>query len=430
MAERAGRLRARDDLVDWLSEWWCGQLLAQPERAAEFLAQVPASGFTHPLVQRVVDQIRAWEAAGRAWVFTDVMQAVPEAAAPLMGWMHDAVLYTDDASRLSAATVQELRRQQVRWALQDIARQVDTAEGDPIAVAEQAWTTATTTWHHTAQDVVEPAAAADLFAQWAQARADPSRTPVLPTPWPYLNRIGGGLGPEEFVLIAARTSVGKTAMLLQLATHIAERGQPLLFCSYEMGIAECLGRVVAQRWEVDQYRLQHGTLDAEGWDRVVTAWGTLADWPWFWMPDSATWRLEELAAAAQQLQRTHGLAAVFVDYLELVPLPGRQGLPQELGELANGLKALARRLHVPVVAAQQLSRDSEREGRVPELRHLRWSAGLEQAADKVWVLGRDPEDSEDRWRWCWVLKHRNGPRGEVRLAWEGPILRLREIARA
>ena len=255
----------------------------------------------------------------------------------------------------------------------------------------------------------------------------------LATGFTELDRMTSGLQKGELIIIAARPSMGKTALAINIAQNAAIRGQATVAVfSLEMSKESLLRRMLASQAWVDQRKLQTGFLGREDHDKLQNALGQLVEARLF-IDDSAGISLAEMRAKARRLkQNAGGLDLIVVDYLQLmsatVPSSGRRNYEnrtQEVSAISRGLKALAKELDVPVVALSQLSRASERRGedKRPLLSDLRESGSIEQDADVVAFIhreayyNRDEEMSEkDRAKSeIIVAKQRNGPTGTVHL---------------
>jgi replicative DNA helicase len=255
----------------------------------------------------------------------------------------------------------------------------------------------------------------------------------LATGFTELDRMTSGLQKGELIIIAARPSMGKTALAINIAQNAAIRGQATVAVfSLEMSKESLLRRMLASEAWVDQRKLQTGFLGREDHDKLQNALSQLVEAHLF-IDDSAGISLAEMRAKARRLkQNAGGLDLIVVDYLQLmsatVPSSGRKNYEnrtQEVSAISRGLKALSKELNVPVVALSQLSRASERRGedKRPLLSDLRESGSIEQDADVVAFIhreayyNRDEEMSEkDRAKSeIIVAKQRNGPTGTVHL---------------
>ncbi len=241
----------------------------------------------------------------------------------------------------------------------------------------------------------------------------------LATPFPKLNSYTSGLQPSDFVIIAGRPSMGKTAFALNIARHAAVQDRKrVLFLSLEMSKEQLVQRLLCADAKVDSHKVRTGYLDPRDWTRLTNAAGRLAEAP-IYIDDSPTLTVLEARAKARRMKVEHGLDLVMIDYLQLMRGRAQENRQQEISEISRSLKALAKEIAVPVVALSQLSRAVEaREKKKPQLSDLRESGALEQDADLILFLYR-PErygfQSEEGDRVAEVIigKQRNGPTGEV-----------------
>ena len=242
--------------------------------------------------------------------------------------------------------------------------------------------------------------------------------------------ITGGLHDSELVILAARPSMGKTALALNMVEHIAidERGpaKPVLFVSLEMSAMELGDRLLCSRARVNSHRLRNGTITGEESRKLVETAADVSRAPLF-IDDSPSRNMTEIAATARRLKRRENLALVVIDYLQLIEADNARDPRQEqVARIARRLKGLARELSVPVLCLAQLNRQVEatRDNR-PQLSHLRESGAIEQDADVVMFIHREEyyqTNDEDRERVkgqadLMIKKQRNGPTGDVKLTW-------------
>ncbi|MBX6773442.1 MAG: AAA family ATPase [Chloroflexi bacterium] len=254
----------------------------------------------------------------------------------------------------------------------------------------------------------------------------------IPTGITAVDRLldGGGLLPQQYAIVAARPGVGKTSLLLDIAANIAPT-RPVLICSLEMSTPQLVRRLLAGTAGIPLGRLQHGMSDLDR--RLAHAClQEIAHWS-LWI-DASSLTLGEIRREAQRVRRQcHEPPVVIVDYLQLVALDRnvdrRRNRNEELEQISHGLKALAKELNTPVVALSQLTRDSARAGREPELFDLRDSGAIEQDADLVlmlWTEG-DQRAGELREVQVKVAKQRNGPLGRTRLLFNGELTTFRRV---
>jgi replicative DNA helicase len=255
----------------------------------------------------------------------------------------------------------------------------------------------------------------------------------LATDFTELDRMTSGLQKDELIIIAARPSMGKTAFAINSAQNAAVNHNAIVAVfSLEMSKESLLRRMLASQAWVDQRKLQTGFLGREDHAKLQNALGQLVESRMF-IDDSAGISLAEMRAKARRLKQTHGgLDLIVVDYLQLmsatVPSSGKKNYEnrtQEVSAISRGLKALAKELHVPVVALSQLSRASERRGddKRPMLSDLRESGSIEQDADVVAFIHREAyynrteelSDADKAKSEIIIAKQRNGPTETVHL---------------
>jgi replicative DNA helicase len=237
----------------------------------------------------------------------------------------------------------------------------------------------------------------------------------LSTGFADLDELTAGLQDSELVVLAARPSVGKTALGLAIAAHatlIMQR--PVFFVSLEQSRVELMERLLCSQARVDGHRLRRGCLNEEEQDRLAAATQDVAK-GLLHIDDRAVQSMLRIAANARRLKRKHGIGLVVVDYLQLVePENRREPRHEQVGQISRRLKSLARDLRVPVLALAQLNREVEnRASQRPRLSDLRESGSIEADADTVILLHR-PKDDADQLD-VLIAKQRNGPTGEVSL---------------
>lgn len=243
----------------------------------------------------------------------------------------------------------------------------------------------------------------------------------LPTGYVEIDDTTSGLQPGEMIVIAARPSMGKTALGLNIAEHLAvDEKIPTAFFSMEMGRNQVAQRILCSRGRIDSHKLRRGLLNEDEIAQLGYVCQNLEDAPLF-VDDTAGMTVLELKAKVRRLKMQHSIGCVFVDYLQLMYTPGAENRQQEVAFISRGLKALARELHIPVVVMAQLNRASEmREDNRPRLGNLRESGAIEQDADVVMLLHRPeyykPDDVELKGvAEVIIAKQRNGPTGTIKL---------------
>jgi replicative DNA helicase len=244
-----------------------------------------------------------------------------------------------------------------------------------------------------------------------------------------------GFQPSNLVIVAARPSMGKSAIMSDFALYAAvQQAAPVVIFSLEMSRHEMVQRFLSSQARVDSQRLRRGSLQEQDWTRLSAALGRLAEAPIF-IDDSASITLMEMRAKCRRLKAKHGLGLILIDYLQLMQSPRRsENRQQEVSDISRSLKMLAKELAVPVICASQLNRGVEyRQDKRPLLGDLRESGAIEQDADIVMFLYRDevynPDTEEKGEAELLVAKHRNGPTGKVRLAFMNQYTKFASFAR-
>jgi replicative DNA helicase len=261
-----------------------------------------------------------------------------------------------------------------------------------------------------------------------------------------LDKMTSGLHPGEMVVIAARPSLGKTSLAMNVAEHAAiDQKLPVGVFSLEMTAESLVLRMLCSRARVNLRNIRDGFLAEQDFVKLTTAAGTLSRAPLF-IDDTSGLSILQLRAKARRLQQQHGIKLFVVDYLQLLHSTARraENRQQEIADISNGIKALAKELKVPIIVLSQLNRDFEKDkSRKPNLSDLRESGAIEQDADLVGLLYRaDPEDPTKRRESeddalsqdtvpinLLVAKQRNGPTGDVHLTFLRSITRFENAAK-
>lgn len=251
-----------------------------------------------------------------------------------------------------------------------------------------------------------------------------------------LDKMTHGLHPQEMVILAARPSMGKTSLALNVADSVAmpESGEKrgVLVFSLEMGHEQLAMRLLTGRARVSSQRLREGFVNKEEQQRLAVAAKELKDAKIF-IDDSSQVTINQLRAISRRIfARNEGMSLIVVDYLQLIsgsdPKMQRE---QQIAEISRGLKGIAKELNVPVIVLSQLNRDSEKEKRKPKLSDLRESGSIEQDADLVLLLAR-PDDAGDDHSTAAdsadliIAKQRNGAVGDIRLNFIKEITRFED----
>ena len=274
----------------------------------------------------------------------------------------------------------------------------------------------------------------------------------------------GGLQASDLIIIAGRPSMGKTALATNIAYHVAKAyaasrdgdtppdGAVVGFFSLEMSAEQLATRIISEQSQIPSERIRRGRIDSDEFDRIVEVSQELQNLPLF-IDQTGGITVAQLAARARRLKRQRGLGFVVVDYLQLLSGSSRraqEGRVQEVSEITTGLKALAKELHVPILALSQLSRQVEqREDKRPQLADLRESGSIEQDADVVMFVFREEyylernqprENTEEHRQWqqdmeavtgkadVIIGKQRHGPTGTVTLQFTPEFTRFSNLA--
>jgi replicative DNA helicase len=270
------------------------------------------------------------------------------------------------------------------------------------------------------------------------ARENPSDVTGVPTGFTDLDRLTSGLQEGDLVVIAGRPSMGKTALALNIAEHIALSAKvklPVALFSMEMGATQLAMRLIGSVGRLDQHKIRTGQLSPDDWERLSDALGRLSDAA-IHIDETAALNALELRARARRLARQYGgkLGTIVVDYLQLMQAVAQgENRATEISEISRSLKALAKELKVPVIALSQLNRSLEqRPNKRPIMSDLRESGAIEQDSDLILFIYRDEvynEDTQDKGvAEIIVGKQRNGPIGTVKLAFLGQYTRFENLA--
>jgi replicative DNA helicase len=277
----------------------------------------------------------------------------------------------------------------------------------------------------------------ETFERIDELHRDGNKLRGVPTGFIDLDKLLGGLQKSNLIVLAARPSMGKTSLALDLIRHVAvTEKRPVGMFSLEMGKDEIVDRLLSSESGVDLFKIRSGHLTDNDFTLIGEAMGALSEAP-IYIDDASGANIMEVRTKARRLQAEHGISLLVIDYLQL--MQGRSSNSdnrvQEVSEISRNLKILARELNVPVLALSQLSRGVEnRPDKVPQLSDLRESGSIEQDADVVMFIyredmykGRDarrPNVAEIH-----VKKHRNGPVGQVDLYFDGTKASFKNLDR-
>ncbi len=269
----------------------------------------------------------------------------------------------------------------------------------------------------------------DAFNRIDELHRDGADMRGVPTGFYDLDSILAGLQKSDLVILAARPSIGKTTIALDIARQVGTIAKiPVGIFSLEMSADQLIDRMLAAQAGIDLWRLRTGKLRSEGdnndFEKINDAMGVLSEAP-IYIDDTASANIMEMRTMARRLQAEHNLGLIIIDYLQL--MEGRKSTSenrvQEISEISRALKQLARELNIPILALSQLSRQVEsRSPQIPKLSDLRESGSIEQDADVVMMLYREDREKPDTPNKnivdVIIAKHRNGPVGKMQLYFE------------
>lgn len=245
----------------------------------------------------------------------------------------------------------------------------------------------------------------------------------VPTGFFDLDKLLSGMQNSDLLILAARPSVGKTSLALDIARQAATlHNVPVGIFSLEMSSDQLVDRMIAAEANLDLWRLRTGNLKDSDFADISNTMGRLAEAPIF-IDDASSANIMEMRTMARRLQAEHNLGLIIIDYLQLMEGRGHENRVQEISEISRGLKNLAKELNVPILALSQLSRAIEsRPDQRPKLSDLRESGSIEQDADVVMFIYREdrvnPDTDKKGIGEIIVAKHRNGPVGSVQMYWK------------
>ncbi len=261
----------------------------------------------------------------------------------------------------------------------------------------------------------------------------------LATGFMDLDRLTSGLQPSDLIIVAARPSMGKTALALNIgtyiATHTGEKGAVLIF-SLEMSKEQLAMRMLTSESRIDSKKMRTGNLQQEDWDKLAMATDKLSIAP-LYINDSSNITPYEVITICKQLDKEleNGISLVIVDYLQLMQGNKKtNSREQEIAEISRSFKGVAKELNIPVIALSQLNRALEnRSDKHPQLSDLRESGSIEQDADIILFIYRDEVYNEDTEKQgiaeIMIAKHRNGPTGVIELVFAGKYTKFASISR-
>jgi replicative DNA helicase len=274
---------------------------------------------------------------------------------------------------------------------------------------------------------------ADTFERLDELSKNAGQMRGVPTGFTDLDKILGGLQKSDLVILAARPSMGKTSLALDIARNVAVlNNQPVGLFSLEMSKDQLADRLLASLANINLWNLRNGKLTSDDYSRLQHAMGSLSDAP-LYIDDAGSVNILQMRAMARRLQANKGLSLIVIDYLQLMePMNKFQSAVQQVTENSRALKMLAKELNVPVLVLSQLSRAVEaRVPQIPRLADLRESGAIEQDADVVMMIYREDKYNENSLNKnvakVLIEKHRNGPTGGLDLYFDDHRVSFRNL---
>jgi replicative DNA helicase len=256
----------------------------------------------------------------------------------------------------------------------------------------------------------------------------------VPTGFYDIDKMTGGLNGGDMVVIAARPSVGKTSLAVNIAEYVAlSHHSPVAIASLEMTSQQLMLRMVSSISRVPSDAIKHGNLTQQHFQKINSAALRLNSSNII-IDDSSGLSILQLKSKARRIHQRYGIKLLIIDYLQLLHSTNRksENRQQEVADISSGCKQIAKELNIPVIVLSQLNRESEKAGnRKPRISDLRESGAIEQDADQIWLLYR-PDDQEETADKVFqvdvvIAKSRNGPTGEVHLLFNKPITKFESI---
>ncbi len=318
-----------------------------------------------------------------------------------------------------------LRRRLIKASQDIVGMGYDEARGLQELIEEAETRLFEVSQRHVKQDITSiETILSESFDRLDELHKDKGKIRGVPTGFKDMDNILAGLQKSDLFILAARPSMGKTALALNLAHNVAVKSeQPVLIFSLEMSKEQLVDRMLAMESGVNAWALRTGNLTDTDFEKIGHAMGTLSEAQIF-IDDSPGITVSDLRTKARREAHMHPVGLVIVDYLQLMSggsrFSGDGNRVQEISEISRGLKGIARELNVPVIALSQLSRSVEsRHPQIPQLADLRESGSIEQDADVVAFIYREdyynPETDRKNITDIFIKKHRNGPTGAVEL---------------
>lgn len=359
-------------------------------------------------------RIKALDKAGGVAYLTELVNSVPTAA----NVEHYARIIRDHALRRSliqaAAEINEIAQSN-----DEIDTMLDEAEQTLFAVSQE----------KVHQDFIPISETLEVtFERLDELSKTKGAIRGVPTGLKALDRMLSGLQKENLIIVAARPSVGKSSLAINIGQYAATvHKKGVAFFSLEMGKEQIVDRMISAQGDIENWRITTGNLEADDFEKYSIAAGELAE-ATFYIDDTPGIGVMEMRTKARRLMIDKQIDLIMVDYLQLVKGRHLESRVQEVSEISQALKNLARELKVPVLAISQLSRAVEQRGgdKRPQLSDLRDSGSIEQDADIVMFLYRPDEENRESYSLI-IAKHRNGATGEIPMYFKADRTRFFEV---
>ncbi|OGY30111.1 MAG: replicative DNA helicase [Candidatus Woykebacteria bacterium RIFCSPHIGHO2_12_FULL_45_10] len=357
----------------------------------------------------VTDELKKnnkYDLVGGAGYLSSLVNMVPTAA----NIEHYAVLVKDRATKRALISAAGVIAESAFREDTEIKDLMDKAETSLFGISQE----------HLKQNFIPiKDALAESFDRLDELHKKGSGLRGIATGFTDIDKKLSGLQDSTLTIIAARPSMGKTTLAMNMIQHVGVKEKvPVGIFSLEMGKEQLVDLMLASQADVDAWKITTGNLQEEDFEKISEAMGELAEAP-IYLDDTPGISIMEMRTKARRLQMESGLKLLFVDYLQLIHGRNLENRVQEVSEISQALKNLARELKIPVVAISQLSRAVEsRQTRVPQLADLRESGAIEQDADVVMFIYREDADDTENVKLT-IAKHRNGPLGEIDLKFKG-----------
>ena len=277
--------------------------------------------------------------------------------------------------------------------------------------------------------------ALEAFAQIEDIHEHKGKLLGLPTGFTDLDKLLSGLKKTDFIIIAARPSMGKTAFALNIASYLAvKKNVPLVFFSLEMSSTQLLQRIFSSYGIIPYENMKTGNLSNAEWDQLIKITDDVAA-SQLVINDTVGLNVMNIRSIARKLKQEKNIELIIIDYLQLIQSTKRENRNQEISEISRSLKLLAKELDIPIIALSQLSRSVElRQNKKPLLSDLRESGSLEQDADIVMFLYREdyyePETENKNITDVIIAKHRNGPIDTIQVFFHKDYVRFQDLLKA